>query len=117
MANNSSNSTMPGKEYLRSMLNKPMKIKLCDGRELIGVFLCTDKDLNVILGSCIEYTKDQNLNENLDEKTYNNFLSSNASDGILSNKSRAIGSAMIPGKYILSVHIDDGFNPLLHRKE
>ena len=37
------------KEYLRSMLNKLMRIRLSDGRILIGVFLCTDRDSNVIL--------------------------------------------------------------------
>ena len=47
------------KEYLRSMLNKLMRIKLSDGRILIGVFLCTDRDSNVILGSCSEYVIDQ----------------------------------------------------------
>ena len=30
---------------------------MTDGRILIGVFLCTDRDGNVILGSCGEYLK------------------------------------------------------------
>jgi len=30
---------------------------MTDGRVLIGVFLCTDRDGNVILGSCSEYLK------------------------------------------------------------
>ena len=52
-----------GKEFLRGMLNKLMKIKLSDGRILIGVFLCTDRDSNVILGSCSEYVVDQGNND------------------------------------------------------
>ena len=32
-----------------------MKIEMTDGRTLIGQFLCTDRDANVILGSCYEY--------------------------------------------------------------
>ena len=51
-----------GKVYLRSMLNKLMSIKLSDGRILIGIFLCTDKESNVILGSCAEYHAGQYRN-------------------------------------------------------
>lgn len=32
-----------------------MRIEMTDGRILIGIFLCTDRDGNVILGSCSEY--------------------------------------------------------------
>merc|ERR1712071_313733 len=28
---------------------------MTDGRTLIGQFLCTDRDCNIILGSCYEY--------------------------------------------------------------
>ena len=44
---------------LESWLNQTMRIKMTDGRTLIGSFLCTDKDRNVILGSCEEYVKAQ----------------------------------------------------------
>lgn len=40
---------------LESWLNKNMRIEMTDGRVLIGIFLCTDRDRNVILGSCAEY--------------------------------------------------------------
>ena len=40
-----------GRQLLRNFLNKNMKIKLTDGRILVGIFLCTDKDANVILGT------------------------------------------------------------------
>ena len=52
-----------GKQLLKSYLNKNMKIKLTDGRILIGIFLCTDKDANVILGSCAEHLKDETVDE------------------------------------------------------
>ena len=46
-----------------------MKIKLTDGRVLIGIFLCTDKDANVILGTCDEYLNEECLinSQQLDE--------------------------------------------------
>ena len=47
----SRNTFSSGRKLLRSYLNKNMKIKLTDGRILIGIFLCTDKDANVILGT------------------------------------------------------------------
>ena len=52
-----------GKQLLKSYLNKNMKIKLTDGRILIGIFLCTDKDANVILGSCAEHLNDETVDE------------------------------------------------------
>ena len=44
-----------GKLKLRRLLNRNMKITMTDGRTLIGMFLCTDRNCNVILGSCQEY--------------------------------------------------------------
>jgi small nuclear ribonucleoprotein (snRNP)-like protein len=51
----SSKADSPGRQKLRSWLNKNLKIEMTDGRVLVGIFLCTDRDANVILGSCSEY--------------------------------------------------------------
>lgn len=56
-ATNDTSRDVMMRHRLRSWLNKNMKIKMTDGRTLIGIFLCTDKDKNVILGSCSEYLK------------------------------------------------------------
>ena len=40
---------------IRQWLNRSMKIKITDGRYVIGTFLCTDKHSNIILGSCQEF--------------------------------------------------------------
>lgn len=61
-----------------------MKIKLTDGRILVGIFLCTDKDANVILGTCAEYLSEEN-----------------------SGEPRMLGLAMVPGRHIVSIHIDE----------
>ncbi|XP_067828138.1 N-alpha-acetyltransferase 38, NatC auxiliary subunit isoform X2 [Heptranchias perlo] len=45
------------RHMLESLLNKSMRIRMTDGRTLIGLFLCTDRDCNVILGSAQEYLK------------------------------------------------------------
>ena len=73
-----------GRRNLTSWLNKNMKIKLTDGRVLIGIFLCTDKDANVILGTCAEYL--------LEDK---------------SCEPRMLGLAMVPGRHIVTIHVDE----------
>ncbi|XP_018094996.1 N-alpha-acetyltransferase 38-B, NatC auxiliary subunit isoform X1 [Xenopus laevis] len=42
---------------LESLLNRNMRIQMTDGRSLIGCFLCTDRDCNVILGSAQEFLR------------------------------------------------------------
>lgn len=70
---------------------------MSDGRVLLGVFLCTDRDRNIILGSCSEYLppkNDANTNEPPEEP-------------------RVLGLVMIPGKHIVSIHVDQlGTNTL-----
>lgn len=39
-----------GKAKLMKWLNMNFRVEITDGRVLIGVFLCTDRDANVILG-------------------------------------------------------------------
>lgn len=43
------------KIQLRSWLNKNLRIEMSDGRILVGAFLCTDRDSNIILSSCAEF--------------------------------------------------------------
>ncbi|KAK7093979.1 N-alpha-acetyltransferase 38, NatC auxiliary subunit-like [Littorina saxatilis] len=74
-----------GCQKLEKWLNKSMRIKMSDGRTLIGVFLCTDRDGNVILGTCEEYIHGP---ESDDEEP------------------RVLGLAMVPGHHILSICID-----------
>lgn len=43
------------KKELESYLNKRMRIGISDGRVIDGMFLCTDKDCNIVLGNCEEF--------------------------------------------------------------
>lgn len=81
------NLDTPGKQKLWSWLNKNLKIEMTDGRVLVGVFLCTDRDGNVILGSCSEYLKPEDT-VNMDEP-------------------RVLGLVMVPGRHIISICLDD----------
>ncbi|KAL8557946.1 N(alpha)-acetyltransferase 38, NatC auxiliary [Nucella lapillus] len=74
-----------GHRKLETWLNKSMKIKMSDGRTLIGVFLCTDRDGNIILGTCEEYI---HAPENEKEDP------------------RVLGLAMVPGHHVDSIQVD-----------
>lgn len=80
-----------GVALLQKWLNKTLKIKMSDGRVLVGVFLCTDRDANVILGSCSEYLPDE--------------LQATQTDGG-GEEPRMLGLVMVPGKHLVSVCID-----------
>ncbi|CAH1997907.1 unnamed protein product [Acanthoscelides obtectus] len=71
---------------------------MTDGRVLIGVFLCTDRDANIILGSCSEY-----LPHSINGKPAN-------------EEPRMLGLVMIPGKHIVSIHIEmnNGYSSTLY---
>lgn len=79
----------PGAVKLRGWLNKSLRIRMSDGRVLIGIFLCTDRDANVILGSCSEY------------------LPESEEGAVKANEEpRMLGLVMVPGKHIVSVAVD-----------
>lgn len=61
---------------------------MSDGRVLIGVFLCTDRDSNIILGSCSEYLPEELQAVQCVEEP------------------RMLGLVMVPGKHLMSVSID-----------
>ncbi|CAG5117699.1 unnamed protein product [Candidula unifasciata] len=80
-------SRKASREKLERWLNKSMRIKMTDGRTLVGTFVCTDCDCNIIMGSCEEYLKPPDSEPREDP--------------------RILGLAMVPGKHIVSIEIDD----------
>lgn len=58
----------PKKEFIGKLLNKTMKVKITDGRTLIGTFLCTDSDANIVLGSCLEYVNFDSAGKSFHER-------------------------------------------------
>lgn len=82
-----------GAVKLKSWLNNLLRIEMSDGRVLIGVFLCTDRDANIILGSCSEYLPEDNIT-----------VASTSSNN--TEEPRMLGLVMVPGKHIVSISID-----------
>ncbi|XP_038624844.1 N-alpha-acetyltransferase 38, NatC auxiliary subunit [Tachyglossus aculeatus] len=73
------------RRQLEGLLNKNMRIRMTDGRTLVGCFLCTDRDCNVILGSAQEFLK--------------------PSDSFSTGEPRVLGLAMVPGHHIVSIEV------------
>ncbi|XP_050740274.1 N-alpha-acetyltransferase 38-B, NatC auxiliary subunit-like [Eriocheir sinensis] len=81
----------PGRMKLEKWLHSSMKIEMTDGRTLVGSFVCTDRDNNIILGSCTEHLRpDEDGRE---------------------EEPRVLGLAMIPGRHIISICIDEASQP------
>ncbi|XP_054711427.1 N-alpha-acetyltransferase 38, NatC auxiliary subunit-like [Uloborus diversus] len=78
----------PSRQKLESWLNRNMRIEMTDGRTLVGIFLCTDRERNIILGSCAEY------------------LQLSEGEGVPEEEPRVLGLAMVPGHHIVSIQVD-----------
>lgn len=76
-----------GRRRLRQWLNRYLKIEMTDGRNLVGVFLCTDQSMNVILGNCSEYLRAEDIADDVEP--------------------RLLGLAMVPGHHIVTIHVDE----------
>ena len=51
---------MEGEEkFVRSLVNKMLRVQISDGRVLVGALLCTDRDQNLIMGGAAEYWQDE----------------------------------------------------------
>ncbi|CAG5929163.1 unnamed protein product, partial [Menidia menidia] len=79
-------SSSHARQKLEGLLNKNMRIRMTDGRTLVGLFLCTDRDCNVILGSAQEFLK--------------------SSDTFSQAEPRVLGLAMIPGHHVVSIEVE-----------
>lgn len=66
------------------MLNRQLRVKVLDGRVIIGTFVCVDRDCNMILSGCREFTPDSFEDSELP---------------------RHLPLAMIPGKYAKTIEI------------
>jgi len=86
----------PGVTLLRSWVNKSMKVEMSDGRVIVGIFLCTDRSGNVIIGSCNEYTSDPDLTGSDEE-------------------GRILGLAMVPGHHVTRIWVDQDAVAQSHR--
>merc|ERR1712127_326237 len=104
----------PAVKWLKKYINKSMKVKITDGRTLIGIFVCTDKQANVILGQCIEFIEPSQSPESkstrektkdLTEEEVVDTKNKEQQDQGLPAEPRNIGLSMIPARHILSIQV------------
>ncbi|KAI8853406.1 hypothetical protein BC829DRAFT_382732 [Chytridium lagenaria] len=68
------------RESLRQLLDQKARITTTDGRAFVGIFLCTDRDINIILSGAEEFK---------------------------AGERRFVGLVMVPGKHIAKAEIED----------
>ena len=74
---------------------------MTDGRVLIGVFLCTDRDRNLILGNASEYIITPSKSPFPVQEAYDETES-----GSPNQEGRVLGLAMVPGQHVVSVKVE-----------
>ncbi|XP_077645639.1 N-alpha-acetyltransferase 38, NatC auxiliary subunit [Lonchura striata] len=86
-----------GRQRLEALLNRSLRIRMSDGRTLVGAFLCTDRQSNVILGSAQEFLKAAGLG-----------CPGGAppADAFPGSEPRVLGLAMVPGHHIVSIEVE-----------
>uniref|UniRef100_A0A8C9L5P4 Sm domain-containing protein n=1 Tax=Pavo cristatus TaxID=9049 RepID=A0A8C9L5P4_PAVCR len=84
----------PRARRLAALLNRSLRVRMSDGRTLVGAFLCTDRDANIILGSAQEFLKAADTG----------LLS--PADAFPGSEPRVLGLAMVPGHHIVSIEVE-----------
>ncbi|KAI1132768.1 hypothetical protein F5Y10DRAFT_185465 [Nemania abortiva] len=101
------NETSPKTEaevYLKSLINKTLRIHATDGRLFIGTFKCTDTDRNVVLSLTYEYR--QPSQQKLVEAAAA-AASANSQTVKADMTSRYLGLVVIPGEHIVKTEVEE----------
>ncbi|KAI0810361.1 hypothetical protein GGR55DRAFT_136034 [Xylaria sp. FL0064] len=93
-------------EYLKSLLNKTLRIYVTDGRMFIGTFKCTDTDRNVIISLTYEYR--QPSQQKLAEAASAAAATGDSSATVKADMtSRYLGLVVIPGEHIVKMEVEE----------
>lgn len=84
----SPSSGTSARSHIQSLFNKDFKVVLLDDRVVIGTFLCTDGDQNIILGAAKEYENEMDFAHG-------------------SRGPRLIGLAMVNGRNLKALFVGD----------
>ncbi|KAH8236042.1 hypothetical protein KR038_008537 [Drosophila bunnanda] len=77
------NPTTQGRKKLQEWLGLPMRLSITDGRILVGIFCCTDREANILLTSCELLSKKED-----------------------SQDSQFMGTVLVTSKHIVSICVD-----------
>ncbi|KAI1378679.1 Sm-like ribonucleoprotein [Hypoxylon crocopeplum] len=88
--------------FLKSLLNRKLRIYTTDGRLFIGTFKCTDTHSNVVLSLTYEYR--QPSQQKLAEAAAANLEKSTM---ITDMTSRYLGLVVVPGQHIVKMEVEE----------
>ncbi|KAL1879322.1 hypothetical protein VTK73DRAFT_7159 [Phialemonium thermophilum] len=101
-----------GAEFLRSLLDKGLRISTTDSRMFRGTFKCTDPDSNIVLAQTYEY-RQPSLHKLAEEAA--TTVTTNQSDipsELINTKvkmdmtSRYLGLVVVPGQHIVKIELE-----------
>ncbi|KAI8954911.1 hypothetical protein F4801DRAFT_530433 [Xylaria longipes] len=98
--------------YLKSLINKTLRIHATDGRMFIGAFKCTDTDRNVVLSFTYEYRHPSQ--QKLAEAA---AAAAGTSSGTVEADmtSRYLGLVVIPGEHIVKMEVEEFTSQIKNR--
>eukprot|EP01135_Chromosphaera_perkinsii_P001928 Nk52_evm77s212 gene=Nk52_evmTU77s212 len=111
---------------LKSLLRERLRITISDGRQFTGEFVCTDRDLNIVLANCVEErrisnrkemtenksetdgedTELKNVVDRLTRRLHESRLFTQAHSGSFSSpdvEQRSLGLVMVPGNHVVDI--------------
>ncbi|KAI1205370.1 Sm-like ribonucleoprotein [Annulohypoxylon truncatum] len=92
--------------FLKSLLNKNLRIYTTDGRLFIGTFKCTDTHSNVVLSLCYEYR--QPSQQKLAEAAAAAAASGSGKETVTADMtSRYLGLVVVPGEHIVKMEVEE----------
>ncbi|KAI1167015.1 hypothetical protein F5B18DRAFT_648031 [Nemania serpens] len=102
--------------YLKSLINKTLRIHATDGRMFIGTFKCTDTDRNVVLSLTYEYRQpsQQTLTEAAAAAAAA-AATTNAKTVKADMTSRYLGLVVIPGQHIVKMEVEEFVSQVKNR--
>ncbi|KAH9892965.1 Sm-like ribonucleoprotein [Xylariomycetidae sp. FL2044] len=89
--------------FLKSLLNKTLRVNTTDGRIFVGTFKCTDTHRNVVLSLTYEYR--QPSQRQLAEAAAAAAVDAETISANMS--SRYLGLVVIPGQHIVKMEVEE----------
>jgi len=91
--------------FVRSLINKTLRIQTKDSRMFVGTFKCTDPESNVVLALTYEYR--QPSKQQLDQAAAANAALSGGERVTAEMTSRYLGLVVIPGEQIVKLEVEE----------
>ncbi|KAI8959686.1 hypothetical protein F5Y11DRAFT_332316 [Daldinia sp. FL1419] len=91
-------------EFLKSLINKNLRIYTTDGRIFIGTFKCTDTHSNIVLSLTYEYREPSQQKRAEAEASGS---ASGADKITMDMSSRYLGLVVVPGEHIAKMEVEE----------